>query len=154
MLLPRHRNGILLKSNVWFLPLPLMSFELFLESSIRFVINPENICKILVSFLTTFEVPKNVIPGIRNETRILQIFSGFGSNKIIPTMKLQYLRGNLNLVTENHDVLIHILNNDIPSSNDLVGLAKRFCDIVLEFKQRRRRNSKIFLSHGNYKITR
>ena len=49
------------------------------------------------------------------------------------------------MVTENHDVLIHILNNDIPSSNDLVGLAQRFCDIVLEFRQRRR-NSKIFLS--------
>ena len=83
------------------------------------------------------------MPGI-DERRILQIFSGFGSIKIIPTMRLQYLRENL-LASENPDVLIHILNNDIPSSNDLVGLAKRYCDIVLEFKQRKR-NSKIFLS--------
>ena len=64
---------------------------------------------------------------------------------VMPTMRLQYLRQNLNLVNENHDIVIHTLNNDIPTSNDLIGLAKRYCDIVLEFKQRRR-NSNIFLS--------
>ena len=107
--------------------------------------NPEKICKILLSFLIpgiTFLGTSNVV---RNERRILQIFSGFGSMNVMPTMRLQYLRQNLNLVNENHDIVIHTLNNDIPTSNDLIGLAKRYCDIVLEFKQRRR-NSNIFLS--------
>ena len=60
-------------------------------------------------------------------------------------MRLQYLAENLRQATENDDIFVHTLNNDIPRSEDFVGLARAFCDELLEFRARRR-NSKIFVS--------
>ena len=58
-------------------------------------------------------------------------------------MRLHYLAENLKFATENDDVFIHTLNNDIPGCENLVLLAKNFCDDVLQFRARKR-NSKIF----------
>ena len=99
-------------------------------------------------------MPTNKIP--RNQRRILQIFSGFGSVRVMPAMRLHFLREKLNLASEDDDILIHILNNDIPSLENYAGLARNFCDVLLEFRARRR-HSKIFVSlllprfdgHGN-----
>ena len=103
----------------------------------------EKICKILLLFLITLEVPRNKMP--RNKRIILQIFAGFGSVRVIPTMRLHFLRENLNLATESDDVVIHTLNNDIPGLENHVGLARNFCDVLLEFRERRRK-SKVFVS--------
>ena len=40
-----------------------------------------------------------------------RIFSDFGSIRVIPTMRLHFLRENLNLATESDDIIIHVLNN-------------------------------------------
>ena len=81
----------------------------------------------------------------RNKRRILQIFAGFGSVRVIPTMRLHFLRENLNLATESDDIIIHVLNNDLPGLENYVGLARNFCDVVMEFRERRRK-SKVFVS--------
>ena len=66
----------------------------------------------------------------RNKRRILQIFAGFGSVRVIPTMRLHFLRENLNLATESDDIIIHVLNNDLPGLENYVGLARNFCDVL------------------------
>ena len=99
---------------------------------------PEKISKILTLFLISgiiFFVTSN---GVRNQARILQIFSDYGTIRIVPTMRLQYLAENLRQATENDDIFVHTLNNDIPRSVDFVVLAKIFCaklayDIHLTF---------------------
>ena len=89
----------------------------------------------------TLEVPTNKIP--RNQRRILQIFSGFGSVRVMPAMRLHFLREKLNLANEDDDILIHILNNDIPGLENYAGLARNFCELLLEFR-RRKKNCLIF----------
>ena len=63
----------------------------------------------------------------------------------MPAMRLQFLREKLNLATDDDDIFVHILNNDLPRSSNYFGLARNFCDMLLEFRGRRR-NSKIFVS--------
>ena len=60
-------------------------------------------------------------------------------------MRLHFLRENLNLATESDDIIIHVLNNDLPGLENYVGLARNFCDVVMEFRERRRK-SKVFVS--------
>ena len=91
----------------------------------------------------TFEVPINRMP--RNQRRILQIFSGLGSIRVMPAMRLQFLREKLNLATDDDDIFVHILNNDLPRSSNYVGLARNFCDVLLEFRARKP-HTKIFVS--------
>ena len=81
----------------------------------------------------TFELPSQVIPGIRNKARILQIFSSYGPIQIIPTYRLEYLEENLKSVNGN-TVFIHTVTNNVPGCRDLVVLAKKFCQIGLEFR--------------------
>ena len=74
---------------------------------------------------------------MRNQRRILQIFSGLGSIRVMPAMRLHFLREKLNLANEDDDILIHILNNDIPGLENYVGLARNFCDVLSEFRASR-----------------
>ena len=82
---------------------------------------------------------------MRNQRRILQIFSDYGSIRVMPAMRLQFLREKLNLATEDDDIFVHNLNNDLPRSSNHLGLARNFCDVVMEFRERRRK-SKVFVS--------
>ena len=82
--------------------------------------------------------------GVRNEARILEIFSDHGPITIIPTYRLEHLEQNLNSVHQNC-VFIHTLTNNVPGSRNLVVLAKKFCQICLEFRARRP-NTRIFVS--------
>ena len=61
----------------------------------------------------------------------------------MPAMRLQFLREKLNLATEDDDIFVHNLNNDLPRSSNYLGLARNFCDVLLEFKARRQ-NTKIY----------
>ena len=82
---------------------------------------------------------------IRNQARILEIFSDYGPITIIPTYRLEHLEENLDIVNDEKDVFIHTLTNNIPGSRNLVGLAKKFCQVCLEFKARKP-NTRIFVS--------
>ena len=78
--------------------------------------------------------------------RILQIFSGLGSIRVMPAMRLQFLREKLNLATDDDDIFVHILNNDLPRSSNYFGLARNFCDVLLEFRGRRRNSKSVITS--------
>ena len=82
---------------------------------------------------------------IRNQARILENFSDYGPITVIPTYRLEYLEENLENVNDEKDVFIHTLTNNIPGSRNLVGLAKKFCQVCLEFKARKP-NTRIFVS--------
>ena len=92
----------------------------------------------------TFEVPTNKMP--RNQRRILQFFSDYGSIRVMPAMRLQFLREKLNLATEDDDIFVHNLNNDLPRSSNYVGLARNFFDVLSEFRPRKRNSKSVITS--------
>ena len=79
---------------------------------------------------------------LENKARILEIFSDHGPITIIPTYRLEHLEQNLNSVHQK-SVFIHTVTNNVPGCRNLVVLAKKFCQICLEFRARRP-NTRIF----------
>ena len=52
----------------------------------------------------------------------------------MPAMRLQFLREKLNLATEDDDIFVHNLNNDLLRSSNHLGLARNFCDVLSKFR--------------------